>query len=315
MDTNPVSIIELQNARIFFDGAACLVRDSDNVIVYRFGLTDEQCESLSKADYPLLPGLTHLLGASAGAHCYYHWMVDILPRLGILQKSGVSVSQLDHVLVRETHQPFQSETLAQLGIQENQIIETRNNAFFTCEKLLHVHLDNGINMKMNRFIPAWLQYQFGERNLCNERKRIYISRPAGVRRGIANEKELLPLLESRGFHIDTMEDKTVKQQAELLAGCDVLISPHGGALTNMLFCQPGSRIVELFGRHVYPFYYGLAQSCCHEYHAVFENTADFKRITQFSTASAFGSSKFQKLTRDKAFTVDPQLLSAVLNSL
>lgn len=315
MKTNTVSLIELRNAKIFFDGAACLVRDANDAIVYRYGLNDEQCENLLAADYPELPGLTHLLGASMGAHCYYHWIVDILPRLGVLQKAGVPLDSLDNILVREAHRSFQAETLERLGIHLHQVLETRKNSHFTCKRLLHVTLDNGINMKMNRFVPAWLQHNFGAPASVDERIKLYISRPAGVRRGIANEAELIPLLEANGFMVTTMEGKSVKQQAELLSRANVLMSPHGGALTNMIFCRPGIKVIELFGRHVYPFYYGLAQSCGHEYHAILEDAVDFNRLIQFSAASAVGSATFQKQTRENSFCVSPDLVSQVIDDL
>ena len=315
MKTNPVSLIELRNAKIFFDGGACLVRDANDGIIFRYGLNDEQCQVLLEADYPELPGLTHLLGASMGAHCYYHWMVDILPRLGVLQKAGIPLDSLNNVLVREAHRSFQADTLERLGIQAHQILETRKNSHFTCERLLHVTLDNGINMKMNRFVPAWLQHNFGAPATFGERIKLYISRPAGVRRGIANEAELIPLLEANGFMVTAMEGMSLKQQATLLSRADVLMSPHGGALTNMIFCRPGIKIVELFGRHVYPFYYGLAQSCGHEYHAILEDAVDFKQLIQFSTASAVGSATFQKQTREKSFYVSPDLISQVMDGL
>ena len=315
MTTKPVSVVDLYNAKIYFNGAACLIRDANDKIIYRFGLTDQQCEELRSAEYPKLSGVTHLLGASTGAHCYYHWIVDILPRLGILQKAGITIDQLDNILVREVRLSFQSETLKRLNIRKEQILETKHNSHFTCERLLHVNINNGINLKMNRFVPEWLRYQFGSERSNKERIKLYISRPAGVRRGISNESELLPLLDARGFQIATMEGTSVKDQAELLSRADVLVSPHGGALTNMLFCRPGIKVVELFGRHVYPFYYGLAQCCGHDYYAVLEDAEDYKQLIKFSCASAVGSSKFQKKTREKLFDVDPSILANILDIL
>ena len=250
-----------------------------------------------------------------GAHCYYHWIVDILPRLGILQKAGVPINQLDNILVREAHRTFQAETLTDLGVRKEQILETKHNSHFTCERLLHINLNNGINLKMNRFVPAWLRHEFGFKQSNTEQIKLYVSRPEGVRRGIANEAELLPILKARGFQIATMEGMSVRAQAELLSQTDVLVSPHGGALTNMLFCRPGIKVVELFGRHVYPFYYGLAQSCGHHYHAILEDTTDFARVIRYASAEAVGSSKFQKLTRERSFTVDPSVLATMLDSL
>ena len=87
------------------------------------------------------------------------------------------------------------------------------------------------------------------------------------------------------------------------------------ALTNMLFCRPGIKVVELFGRHVYPFYYGLAQCCGHKYYAILEDTSDFKQLIRHSSAEAVGSAEFQRQTREKSFDVDPSLLAEMLDNL
>ncbi len=55
-----------------------------------------------------------------------------------------------------------------------------------------------------------------------------ISRPVGVRRGIANEVQLIPLLEANGFTVAAMEGMAVKQQAELLSRADFLVTPLAG---------------------------------------------------------------------------------------
>lgn len=333
MVTTPVTVNILDNARVFFSGGPCLITDQDGQVHHRALVDDKQVSAAPWAHYRRLDGTVFLFGNSAGAHCYYHWMVDLMPKWGVLQKAGIGVDAIDHVLVRELASGFQRETFQRLGIPTDKIIEARNSHYFECERLVYVHMNNGINLKMNRFVPAWMRHQFlqtspasvsgpvaagpvTDANADHAPLKLYISRPKGVRRGVANEEALLPVLEHHGYTVRAMEGMSIAEQAALLARTEVLISPHGGALTNMLFSRPGIDVVELFGRHVYPFYYGLAALCGHNYHAILENPQeDYPQLVQFQRAQQRGSAKFQQQTRAKAFDVDPALLDATLAAI
>ncbi len=39
---------------------------------------------------------------------------------------------------------------------------------------------------------------------------------------------------------------SVKEQVKLFAEAELVVAAHGAALTNLVFCSPGTRIVELF---------------------------------------------------------------------
>lgn len=315
MQTHPVRLIDVENPKVFFNGGRCMVRAPGGEILVRYRVSNDDCNELPWKQYRKVEGTAMLLGNSMGAHCYYHWMLDLLPKLGMLEKAGIDLSSIDHFLVREMNGSFHKETLERLGIDSSRIIETKNDSYLQCDRLICLEFNNGINLKMNRFIPNWMKHLYPPQYPIGDRIKLYISRPAGVRRGIANEAELIPLLEEAGYMVSAMEGMSVAEQSQLLARADVLISPHGGALTNMVFCRPGIQVVELFGRHVYPFYYGLAQMCGHDYHAILENSADYPRLIQFREAQKVGSVDFQKHTRENSFNVDVDNFKAMLASI
>ena len=39
---------------------------------------------------------------------------------------------------------------------------------------------------------------------------------------------------------------TVQEQIDVFHGAEVIIAPHGAALTNITFCTPGARVLEMF---------------------------------------------------------------------
>ena len=177
-------------------------------------------------------------------------------------------------------------------------------------------LNCGINLKMPRFVPLWARHLFPVDATGRERLRLYLARPTGVRRGVANEAELRPVLEAAGIEPVVMDGRSVREQALLMARADVVVAPHGGALTNTVFCRPGTRVVELLSRHVYPYYYGLAHACGHVYHAVLENPAeDYPRLVSHRVAQSFAGDEHQRATAGRAFEVPPEALARTLEAL
>jgi capsular polysaccharide biosynthesis protein len=259
-------------------------------------------------------------------------MLDILPKLGLLERQGVALDSIDHFLVRQITGDFQRETLQRLGIDESRIVETIDRQYLQCEKLLHVDMNNGINLKMNRFIPLWLKHKFlssAEVELPSvpglqidagvagtDRLRLYIGRPEGVRRGILNEDAIKPIVEAAGFRMVVMEGLRVAEQVALLSRADALMAPHGGALTNMVFCRPGIPVIELMSRHVYPYYYGLAELCGHRYHAIMQDPEkDYGRLVNHRIAQAFADPELQWRTQNESFTVDTAAVEAMMARL
>ena len=317
--SNPVGLVEVHSARVYFSGTRCLVTASNGEVIRRYEVDAERARRVDDEEYVALPGTTLLLADTPGTHCYYHWMLDILPKLGLLERAGIALDSINHFLVREITGAFQLETLARFGIDRSRIVETVRGQYRHCERLLHVELENGANMRMHRFVPGWLQQAFRTElaePTDEPRLRLYISRPEGVRRGISNEAEMLPHLEAAGFTAVAMEGLSVEDQVRLLARADVVMSPHGGALTNTVFCRPGTKVVELLSRHVYPFYYGLSQVCGHCYHAILENPEeDFERLVNLDTAQRFAAPEIQWRTHDLSFEVSIEALKRMLARL
>ncbi len=74
-----------------------------------------------------------------------------------------------------------------------------------------------------------------------------------------NEDEILNLLKSYGFTVIVLESMSVLEQAALFSQAKIIISPHGSGLTNLVFCQPGTKVIELFTpNYVYHCYWWIS---------------------------------------------------------
>ncbi len=83
--------------------------------------------------------------------------------------------------------------------------------------------------------------------------RIYIARRGGRR--VANAELLQPFLERQGFTTYYMEDYSIDEQIDMFSQAEWVIGPHGAELGNLLFCRPGTRVLELAPDYDYKPYF------------------------------------------------------------
>jgi len=98
--------------------------------------------------------------------------------------------------------------------------------------------------------PSQAQYQWLRQRLAPARTgrglRLYLGRANAARRRLLNESALMAELESMGFIC--IPDPAVldfKQQSHLLAHADVVLAPHGAALSLLFCCSPGTKVLEI----------------------------------------------------------------------
>jgi len=92
-------------------------------------------------------------------------------------------------------------------------------------------------------------------------KKFLVSRKDTPRRVINNDDELSKILFD--FDIETIEISkyTFQEAIHLFRNAELILSPHSAALTNIIFCSKGVKIIELFDvSSILPYYFELAKS-------------------------------------------------------
>jgi len=107
--------------------------------------------------------------------------------------------------------------------------------------------------------------------------RIYISR--ACRRKINNENELICMLKKFDFTIIEDKPRSVAEQVEIYKNASFIIGPHGASFTNIIWCEPGTHLFELFSPNYVPdFFLYLTKIMSMQYSAYY-NTADRNDMT------------------------------------
>lgn len=198
-------------------------------------------------------------------HNYFHWMIDILPRLELLQRSGLDLNQIDWFWINHSQLPFQQETLRQLGISEQKILSSDHHSQIQAEQLIVPSFAGHLGW-LEPWALAFLRRQFLQKSFLQQAglnssygrshpERIYISRANAHHRRVLNEPAILERLQSLGFVTVELESMSLAEQISLFCHAKVIVAPHGGGLTNLIFCTPGTTVIEFFSPNYIRHYY------------------------------------------------------------
>ena len=191
-----------------------------------------------------------------GINNYYHWMLQVIPQIILLRRVGINLETIQKFAFFRlpTHLPFQKETLSLLGIPRSKIIETFRHPLIQAKRLI---VTSPIKVSPPRKLACDLvRNEFLDKQLPESKDKsnfLYLSRQNASYRKIVNENELIALLNNLGFETFCLESMSFLEQVNLFSKAKVIISPHGAALTNLIFCNPGVKVIEIFS----PTYYIL----------------------------------------------------------
>jgi capsular polysaccharide biosynthesis protein len=199
--------------------------------------------------HPLTPPVDRVAGrvavlASRGDGNYYHFLTDVLPRLGVLESSP-GTAPVDRFLVPYAA-AFQRELLTRAGVAPEQVLDSTQHPHVQAEVLVVPGLA-ARDLQAPSWVVPWLRERLLAGSVPGPRARLYVTRGHEQHtRRVINEDEVLALLTSRGFTPVDPAAMTVAEQVEAFSGADAVVAPHGAALANLVFASPGTRVVELF---------------------------------------------------------------------
>lgn len=221
-----------------------------------------------------LEGRTLVL-ASTGGNTYFHWLTDVLPRAQLAAKAGYKSTGFDHILVNGIHAPFQKETLAHLKVPLAvcRPLPSHEKAF-RLKKAVLPSLP-GLPGVVPPETVEFLRRAFPARAKFT-RKRIFVGRKGARHRPCAEEGRIVRELRKKGFVPVECEKLSVREQARIFASAEMVVGAHGAGLTNLVFCRPGTKVIELFGPgYVNPCYRDLCVAAGLEHMAVIGNGRDW----------------------------------------
>lgn len=183
---------------------------------------------------------------------YYHFTIEILSRLGyvnqLAEADGIPVlideeirmyPQFEQLL--KAINPNRKVVYVPHGtcVKAGLLVQPSMNTWMPCNvtsRELFGVSDNLIAKSGLMNIRSCVQQYLKEQTS----RKIFISRKNSHTLRVANENKIIPLFEAAGFEIVFTETLSYVEQIELFSTAKCVVGASGAALTNILYCHPGT---------------------------------------------------------------------------
>lgn len=176
---------------------------------------------------------------------YYHFLIEEAPRLLRTLKEEPSTV----VVLAEGAPAYEGEFLAILRANhflsrpplrlEPKLYHVPEYVFTSAQQEVYFTRQSNLVLLRDCVVPK----EPAAQSRC-----LYLSR-ARSSRSLANEKEVEEELLSRGFEVLYLETLPWAEQVRAFREAKLVVGQHGAGLANVVFCQPGVTLLELFAKY------------------------------------------------------------------
>lgn len=209
-----------------------------------------------------LPGVAAILYANGAGRLFSHWMFDVLPKIEVLRRAGWMEGGIDHYVVNGECQVFMKESFKRLGIPPEKVVPV-DDAVISAKRLLipsRIRLRFATPPWARQFVRETFRGTAGEVGVRNTAAKLYISRAKARGRRITNEAQIRDVLEKYGFLTVFAEDHSIAEFAQMVAGAQQIVAPHGAGLANLVFASRGLQVLEIYSAHIVAEYWLLTSA-------------------------------------------------------
>ncbi len=210
-----------------------------------------------------IPG-QHVLLCGPGLPIYGHWLIEMLPKLHVLEAMQIDVSHLSFLIPSDLPQ-FAARWLGLLGIRDEQTVRYDPNCEVVRvdELVVPSILHNGVRVGSEfagaaHMLARRVEEKSGPLKQSELGPRIFLSRRhTGPNRQLINRETIEKIAQENGFSIVCPEMLSLPDQISLFKAARHVIGDYGSALHGTMFSGPGTIVCALRGSDTHP---GFIQS-------------------------------------------------------
>lgn len=184
---------------------------------------------------------------------YFHWIVEVLPKL--LFVNTINEFRGIPLLVTEGLHNNMLTALKKINVTNREIINLKSNS---THHVSHLIVPSGLSRINDRysgspifgqdmvFSNQWLSHLSNKLRINPTEKpwrKLYLTRKTQGRHALLNSNKVEELLIRHGYEAISLENATFDYQLNIFSQAKSIIAPTGAALTNLLFCQPGTEAI------------------------------------------------------------------------
>jgi len=199
---------------------------------------------------------------------YYHWTLECLPKLLGIETYYKQTGESPTILLPPDVSSWMRESLELVGSDwlDTAVLQPGTT-----------HVDRFVSPSYptpSRLECFWLRdrahdaVNVKESNDSEYPSRIYITRQNANTRRVTNEQDVLKVLSKYDIQPYVLENLSVREQIRLFANAELVVSPHGAGLANLIY-STSPTVLEIFGYKEKTTFYRLSKLMGYEYHGMF----------------------------------------------
>lgn len=192
---------------------------------------------------------------------YYHWTIECLIRIRLLEKYGSHRDEYPILLVPKDKPEWMDESLRIVDYEG----KTRE-------------WEDGIAIANQLIVPTfpdpvqgecfWLRDRMRNKDSSEgDARRVYIARDDATVRRVANRDAVQRVLKQYDIDTYVLSELSVREQIDLFSSAELVVGPHGAGLTNIVFGDDLT-VIEFFGDKKMATFDRIAESMNHDYHFI-----------------------------------------------
>lgn len=193
-----------------------------------------------------------LLSLDSGFN-YFHWLCQILPRVKLLQDFNLNWGDISNILIPKITGNFVKESLHKLRVPLYKCVQQEESQIYKFKNLIIPSRPNR-HIYLTKWSLDFLKQTFLKKDYRQNLK-LYIPRYPAVGRSILNERELWGILKNKGYKKIDTSCMSISRQAKLFNSASHIVAPHGASLANLSFCQPNTKVIEIFNEDYFTILY------------------------------------------------------------
>ena len=198
---------------------------------------------------------------------YFHWVVECLPK-AMFADTIPDLHDIPLLIPYDLH-PNLEIALKKCNINNHEIIKVYMGEAYHVEELI---FPSSLSRIIDRYDGAlafnkdivlsskWINKVSDQiRNTTNSSavkpwRQLFLTRRRGSR-SVDDIEEIERIMLNNGFEIIDLDNVSLDFQLELFSQAATIVSPSGAALTNLIFCPPGTKVLVFMSDHELSNYY------------------------------------------------------------
>ena len=173
----------------------------------------------------------------------WHIWIDVISKFRLLEKRW-STNFTRYCFVLANHSAYFEKVCKELFPNAKIVVMPKGATW----KFKHLIVPSMSNSKDGVIVPPlapWLRHFKGLKNLkgVTPHRKIVVLRPGAKSRKLINSDELL--LKLKGWETVALEQMSIREQMKTFAEASHIVAAHGAGLVNLLWCQPGTKVIEI----------------------------------------------------------------------